>query len=213
MEQTITKGYESLKASVERDCNKRNACGCFNPNGCNVENARIGKYGEEGYKSCFHRYCDKFKWTVDQAKHYGDKLQLNWEDVLASWEEDRSYWYMNYYQGSKQPTIKGDRVRTFETVQEMLESIGEKQFRCPLCEGISTSPYKCNSGQEMNKDKICDWNVGGLFGDLGKGIFVYCKDKLRGETIFTPLSWEQLPKAIESTEPPSEASAGGEGVK
>ena len=60
----------------------------------------------------------------------------------------------------------------------------------------TTNPYKCNSGEEVSKPtkknpaKICDWNVDGLFGDLGKGIFVYCKDKLRGETIFMPISWE-----------------------
>lgn len=184
MEQTITKGYESLKASVERECNEPNHCGCFNPDGCNVPNQK-----KDG-KNCFHAYCNKFKWTIDQSKHYGEKLQLNWEDVLASWEEDRSYWYMNYYQDSNQPTIKGDGVRTFETVQEMLESIGDKEFRCPCCEGISSNPYVCNSGQPMSKGKTCDWKVGGLFGDLGKGVFVYCKDKLRGETIFMPLSWE-----------------------
>jgi len=29
-----------------------------------------------------------------------------------------------------------------------------------------------------------------LFGDLGKGIFVFCKDKVAGETIFMPIAWE-----------------------
>ena len=86
--------------------------------------------------------------------------------------------------------LKSDKVKVFETVEEMLKAIREKQFRCPACGGISTNPYKCNSGLEMSKGKICDWNVGGLFGDLGKGIFVYCKDKLQGETIFMPVAWE-----------------------
>lgn len=190
METTVLSGYEKLKAAVERDCNDRNACGCFNPEGCNVPNARIGTYGEKGYKSCFHRYCDKFKWAVDRAKHYAEKTGLPWEEILTSWEGDRDYWYMNYYQDCEQPEIKGDRVRVFETVEEMLAAIGEKKFRCPVCEAVSTNPYKCNSGHEMSKGKVCDWNVGGLFGDLGKGTFVYCKDKLKGETIFTPLSWE-----------------------
>lgn len=187
----ITSGYESLKAAVERDCNESRSCGCFNPEGCNVPRASIGKYGEDGYKHCFHEYCDKFKWAVDRAKHYGERLNLNWEDILTSWEQDRSYWYMNYYQDSEQPEIKGDKVRTFETVEEMLNKIGEKKFRCPACKGISTSPYRCNSGKEAVKGKACDWSVGGLFGDLGEGIFVYCKDKLKGETIFMPVSWEE----------------------
>jgi hypothetical protein len=191
-------GYESLKAAVERDCNDRNSCGCFNPEGCNLENARIGEYGKRGYKSCFHKYCNKFKWVIDRAKHYGEKLGLNWEDVLTSWEADRNYWYMNYYQDSNQPEIKGDKVRVFETVEEMLANLGERKFRCPACGGISTDPYKCNSGLEMSKGKKCDWKVYGLFGDLGKGVFVYCKDKLRGETIFMPVAWEK--EAVKCTD-------------
>lgn len=183
-------GYESLKEAVMRDCNEKDSCGCFNENGCNVKGCRIGKYGEEGYKYCFHNYCDKFKWVIDRAKQYGEKLGLDWKEVLSSWEEDRNYWYMNYYQDCNQPEIKGDKVKVFETVEDMLKSIGEKKFRCPSCGGVSTSPYKCNSGLEMSKGKMCDWNVGGLFGDLGKGVFVYCKDKLKGETIFMPIAWE-----------------------
>lgn len=43
---TITvNGHEKLTATVERDCNNRGSCGCLNPNGCNVEGARIGTYG------------------------------------------------------------------------------------------------------------------------------------------------------------------------
>ena len=83
------------------------------------------------------------------------------------------------------------KIKVFETVEDMLKSIGKKELRCHSCGGISTSPYKCNSGLEMSKGKTCDWNVGGLFGDLGKGISVYCKDKLKGETIFMPIDWEQ----------------------
>jgi len=182
-------GYEKLKMAVEKDCNGKGSCGCFNPDGCNMEHPSIGKYGEEGYNSCFHKYCDKFKWTIDRAKHYGEKLGLNWEDVLDSWEESRNYWYMNYYQDGRQPEIKGDKVKVFDSVDKMTESIGESKFRCPACGGISTNPYECNSGEKVNR-KACDWKVYGLFGDLGKGVFVYCKDKLQGETIFTPLSWE-----------------------
>lgn len=185
-----TKGYDELKTSVERDCNERNQCGCFNPNGCNVENASIGKYGEEGYKHCFHKYCDKFKWTMDRAEHYSKKTGIPADEILNSWEEKRSYWYMNYYQDSNQPEIKGDNVRVFGTVEEMLKSIGEKKFRCPSCNGVSTNPYSCNSGVIKDNDKVCDWKVYGLFGDLGKGVNVFVKEKLSGETIFMPLAWE-----------------------
>lgn len=53
------KGYEKLKATVIDDCNKGE--GCFNHNGCDKERT-----------TCFHRYCDKFKWIVNRAKHYGE---------------------------------------------------------------------------------------------------------------------------------------------
>lgn len=197
-------GYEKLKAAVERDCNEGN--GCFNPNGCDKKFTVMvpaegvdKKYSDTVCKrnvKCFHQYCDKFKWIVDRSKHYAEKLNLDWEDVLNSWEDSRDYWYMNYYQECNQPEIKGNKVRVFDTVDSMVQSIGEKQFRCPMCGGISTSPYSCNSGLEMSKSKICDWKVGGLFGDLGKGTFVYCKDILRGETIFMPLSWEAKDEGV-----------------
>lgn len=192
----MSKGYKSLIEKVKNDCTED----CFNENGCNHEFYRYElsegnskKYTDKVCRhisKCGHKYCDKFKWIIDRAKHYADKTGLNWEDILDSWEDNCNYWYMNYYQDCNQPEIKGDKVSVFETVEEMIKAIGEKQFRCPSCGGISTSPYKCNTGLEMSKGKICDWNVKGLFQDLGKGIFIYCKDKLAGETIFMPVSWE-----------------------
>lgn len=174
------KGYEKLKAAVIYDCNKGE--GCFNPNGCDKERT-----------TCFHKYCDKFKWIVYRAKHYGEKLDLNWEEVLDSWEEGRNYWYMNYYQEANQPEINLDRIKVFETIEELHKSIGDKGFRCPSCGGISKNPYKCTSGLKVH-GKNCDWKVYGLFGHLGKGVFVYVKEKLFGEELFMPISWENKNK-------------------
>lgn len=200
----MSKGYESLVKKVKRDCDEGQ--GCFNPNGCDHEFYRyepaegeMKKYGDTVCKhvsKCGHKYCDKFKWIINRAKHYAEKTGLNWEDILDSWEEDCNYWYMNYYQDCNQPLIEGDKVRVFETVDGMLEAIGERKFRCPSCGGISTNPYECNSGIEVQKAtkrkkaKICDWKVYGLLGDLGNGTYVFCKDKMKGEKIFTPISWE-----------------------
>ena len=186
----MNKGYESLKASVEHDCSYRDSCDCFNPNGCDKEFSSIGEYGVEGFRRCSHPYCDKFKWVVERSKHYGEKLGLRWEDVLASWENDRGYWYMNYYQDCKQPMITSETVKVFETVEDMRTSVGEQGFRCPACDGVSKSPCKCDSGLSKG-GKLCDWKAYGLFGTLGKGVFVYCKDKLAGQTIFMPVAWEQ----------------------
>ncbi len=175
--------YEKLKAAVMKDCIECN--GVFNPDGC-LEKCIDSK--------CYHKWCDKFKWVIDRAKYYGDKLCLNWEDILDSWEQDRNCWYMNYYQASNQPKIDTDKVIVFETIDDLKASIGDKGFRCPMCKGISTNAYECDSGLVMSKGKICDWKVYGLFGDIGEGIFVYLKDKLKGQDIFMPIAWEEKQK-------------------
>lgn len=195
----MSKGYESLIEAVKSDCN--NGQGCFNTNGCDHEfnryepakghEKRFGNTVCRRVSKCTHKYCDTFKWIIDRAKHYEDKLGIGWEDILDSWEENRNYWYMNYYQEANQPKIDGDKVRVFDTIKDFHESVGDKGFRCPSCGGITKNPYECNSGMEMSKDKICNWKVYGFFGGLGKEVFVYVKEKVRGEKIFMPIEWEK----------------------
>lgn len=165
----MSKGYEKLKESVERNCARYG--GELHTDGCT--DSCNGK--------CFHKYCNKFKWAIDRAKAYGEALGLNWEDVLNSWESDRNYWYMSYYQECNQPEING-KAKVFETIKELNSAIGKKGFRCPSCGKVVNDPYECN---------VCGWKVYGLLGDLGKGVFVYVKEKLRGNTIFMPVSWEE----------------------
>jgi hypothetical protein len=170
-------GYEKLKKAVIEDCEKDGG-NCFNENGCNQEKCK-----------CSGRRCDKFKWIIDRAKHYEEKTGLSWEKILDAWEKKRDYWYVNYYQDSNQPLIESDKVRVFDTVDDLLKSVGKEGFICPACGGISTDPYTCNSGKKMSNGKVCDWKVYGLFGDLGKGVHIYCKDKLGGDNIFMPVKW------------------------
>lgn len=115
----MSEGYEKLKESVEKDCAKDG--GEFHSDGCT--DSCNGK--------CFHKYCNKFKWAIDRAKAYGEALGLNWEDVLNSWESDRSYWYMNYYQECNQPEING-KAKVFETMQELNSAIGKKRLPLPI---------------------------------------------------------------------------------
>lgn len=133
---------------------------------------------------------DLEKYLRGKLEEYSNALGISQKEILAAWEQDRTYSAINYYQEANQPSIKSDKVRVFDTAEELLQAIGENEFRCPSCSGISTNPYSCNSGKEMAKGKTCDWKVYGLFGDLGKGVFIYIKDKLKGETIFLPISWE-----------------------
>lgn len=182
-------GIELLAASVQRDCEK--GCNCFNPDGCNVPNQQ-----KDG-KSCFHAYCDTYKWVIDRAQHYAEKTGSQWEEIVASWESDRNYWYVNYYQEGNQPKLDGN-VRVFDTMADLRDSIGTPmRFRCPACKGSSTSPYECDSGKMLGKNKVCDWKSWGLLRCLGEGATVYVKERLKVETIFMPIAWE----GIESPNP------------
>lgn len=149
-------GYKHLLAAVERD---------------------------EGRWPKGHDYRGKLAWAVARAQHYAEKTGLQATEILDAWEKGRDYWYMNYYQESNQPTIQGERVRVFDTVDGMLAAIGKPEFRCPKCNGVSSSPYECSV-------EPCDWKVYGLFRDLGKGVYVFVKEKVRGELLFMPLAWE-----------------------
>jgi hypothetical protein len=167
-------GYKKLKKAIEDD-------------------TKSGRSLEERMKS--------LTFAVERAKHYEEKTGLNACDVLNAWESRRNYWYMNYYQNSKQPEIKGDRVRIFENAEELMAAIGKDGFRCPHCEGVSNSPYECDSGVlvellDKRGKHACNWKVYGLFADLGKGVYVFSKHDLRGELIFMPLAWEAKPEPV-----------------
>lgn len=164
-------------------------------------------YESEGYKKLLaaveldekgrpnaRDYRETLNWAVERAKHYAEVTGLDAADILDQWEQNRKYWYVGYYQDSNQPKLDPSKVKVFETQEELLLSIGRPEFRCPMCGGISSSPHECNSGKEMNKGKVCDWKVYGLFKDLGKGVYIFVKSELRGETIFCPVSWEEVPK-------------------
>lgn len=165
----VGKGLEKLQTAVEKDCSKDG--GTLHPEGCVTCGAK-----------CFHKYCDKYKWVIDRAKSYGEAMGLHWEDILDGWEESRNYWYMNYYQECNQPKITAKNVRVFDTMDAYRKALDGKKFRCPSCGKESADPYNC---------KACGWAVYGLLGDLGKGVFVYVKEKLHGDNIFMPIAWEE----------------------
>ncbi len=141
-----------------------------------------------------HNYLGKLAWVLDRAKHYAEKTGLDACDILNSWEKERSYWYMNFYQDANQPLIEDGKVRVFETLDELHTSIGENGFRCPFCGGVSKSPYECDSGIKVGEGKsamVCDWKSYGLFRCMGKGIYIFVKSEMRGDHIFMPVSYEE----------------------
>lgn len=144
---------------------------------------------DENKSPGFHNYRGKLEWVVDRANHYAEKTGLSAEQILDAWEQRRSYWYMNFYQESSQPKIEGDKVRVFDTVEELHASIGTSGFRCPHCKQVSKSPYACDSGFVTERDKKpCDWKVYGLL-DLGS-VTVFVKQEVAMEKLFVPVAWE-----------------------
>lgn len=146
----------------------------------------LKSYGET-QSDCGHKceYCEKYKWAVDRAKHYEEKLGIPWKEILKSWEDDRSYWFMNYYQNAEQPLIDTDNVFVFETIDELKDKCGT-EFICPACKGISTDPYECNSGKKVGR-KICNWKSYGLF--QHNLAFCYVKSERKGTKIFMPVAF------------------------
>lgn len=135
----------------------------------------LANYGDI-QENCGHKceYCEKYKWAVDRAIHYGEKLNLPWNEILASWEEDRTYWFMNYYQECEQPRIDSKDVFVFESVKEMQEKCGS-EFICPSCGSITADPYECTN---------CHWKSYGLL--KSNLAFLYCKKERKWTSCFMP---------------------------
>jgi len=154
-------GYRSLLAAVEVD--------------------------EKSEDLCPHSYREKLNWVLGRVHHYADKTGLSPERILDRLEEQRKYWYMNYYQESNMPSILGDGyMRVFDSNKHFLRSVDRQGFRCPSCKGVSKSAYVCDTGI-----KDCDWKVFGLFQDMGVGAVVFVKDKVVINKIFKPVAWEE----------------------
>ena len=155
-------GYRSLKKAVDKDDQESN----------------------------FHDYQGKFKWVIDRCNHYSEKTGLDPAEILCAWEENRNYWYMNYYQEANQPEIKNRKVRIFNTLEDVKVELKGQKFRCPACNGLSNDPYTCDTGTKDKNGKACDWKAYGLLRTLGTGAYVFIKEKALGQEIFMPEKWE-----------------------
>ena len=154
---------------------------CFNPTGIS----------NEACKNCFHRgICYKFAWIIGRASHYSCRLNIPVETILNAWEKKRTYCYENYYQDCNFPKLTRADVLVFETTEIAREYIKSVTFRCPLCNGVSTSPHECNSGIVTKNGKKCDWKAYGLFGTLGKGVYIVAKETCVVHEIFAPIAQE-----------------------
>lgn len=163
-------GYKSLSESIQRTAERY-------PNDSRFSDGK----------------CSKLKWAVERAKHYEEITGVSACMILDTWEANRDYWYVNYYQDANQPRLDDKSVRVFDTIEDMKHSIGTSGFRCPRCKGVSTNPKTCDSGEKIEKGKICDWKSWGLFGTMGQGVHIFVKTECHGQDAFTPISWEITP--------------------
>jgi hypothetical protein len=187
----MKKGLESFKAAVMKDAAEYN--NCFNENGCDHEFTRMVPQDNPGLlkmgftqscksvSKCSHKYCDKYKWVIDRAKHYAEKTNRTMEQVLEVWETNRSYWYMNYYQDCNQPELHSETIFKYdEWLEELKNRFGNDAknwaFKCPSCGNVQTINDFIKNNIEDPNSKVyyscigryvkgigCDWTLGGLF--------------------------------------------------
>lgn len=155
-----------------------------------IKQARNSWSGETGKQRA--RNCRKVIFST--ARHYSEKLNINPFEIIKAIEKYRSYSSINYYQEGNFPTLD-ENITIYESLEDLKNKIDfSKGFRCPACGGISKNPYRCDSGQLINDEKICDWKAYGLLGTMGKGFAFTIKDGFlknpKIDDIFYPISLE-----------------------
>lgn len=139
------------------------------------------------------RFAKQLEWIRERVDHYSDILGFTQVELLEAFEKKRTYWAANYYQDSNFPLLD-DRVKIFETLNELMTTITSKQFICPACNQIQSNPYECKSGHKDKHGKVCDWKSYGLFGTAGKGFRFTIKEsfleKPMVDDIFMPIEFK-----------------------
>lgn len=124
---------------------------------------------------------------------YAEVLSLSQADVIEAIEAKRDYSAPNFYQQANFPSLDG--VRLFDTLEAFRAAIPSRKFRCPCCQGISTDPYACNSGDKKSDGETCNWKSYGLFRTIGKGMRVVIKEGFlehpEVHEIFMPVEFEE----------------------
>lgn len=114
------------------------------------------------------RFEKQLMWIRDKVEHYSSVFGFSKVEILEAFEKKRTYWSANYYQESNFPVLD-DKVKIFETTEDLMKAVKSRQFICPACNQVQSNPYTCNSGFVDNNNKVCNWASYGLLGTLGKG--------------------------------------------
>lgn len=141
---------------------------------------------------------------------YAERLSLPVDRLIQSAEKNRGYSAINYYQEAVFPRIT-DKIKIFETSEELRAVVGNEGFRCPACNGVSKDAYECDTGLPMKtRSGRCDWKSYGLFGTLGRGFTCIVREHFAEKPIphhsFMPIAME---KACRMTEQKKKKSLRG----
>jgi hypothetical protein len=102
---------------------------------------------------CFHKYCDKYSYVLEQAALYSEATGKSIEYIISVWESDRSYWYMNYYQDYKMG------IESYVHKTRSKEYLG----KISLCESLENELIELNQTKGLNLNastlKIVDANI------------------------------------------------------
>ena len=55
-----------------------------------------------------------FQWVINRAKHYSNYIGTSIESVLNIWEVNRDYWWLSYYQETKQYKFHSHSLKKME---------------------------------------------------------------------------------------------------
>lgn len=136
------------------------------------------------------------KEVIAICEYYGYVLGYHPVAVFEALEKNRTISYPNHYQWANFPKLDDGRVMIFETTEEALLVIQPGLgFICPRCNGKSTNPYVCDSGELMAVEMVCDWKSYGLFGTIGRGFkFLIAENWLENPIVdecFMPVALEK----------------------
>lgn len=150
---------------------------------------------QESYESWgFDRMQPTKQFIFERSKQWSEILGIPYFEIIDKWLDKCDYSMINYFQDANQPKLDKS-TKIFETIEDFKKSVGDKGFRCPYCNGVSSDMWNCNSGKmvelinQKGKHK-CNWSAGGFLGTLGKGTFVFIKETFAYATMFTPVAWE-----------------------
>jgi len=139
------------------------------------------------------RFAKQLEWFKERVEHYHQVLGFTQVEILEAFERKRDYLAANYYQDANFPLLD-EKVKIFETLDELRGSIASRQFICPACNQVQSDPYECKSGFKDKNDKVCDWKSYGFFGTAGKGFRFTIKEsfleKPMNDDVFMPIEFK-----------------------